>query len=53
MAVKVKDLENMDLISTIAKILNDGNEVHIKKERDNVVVVEQRRKVKLRLPTDN
>lgn len=53
MAVKVKDLESMDLLSTIADILNGGNEVHIKKERDSVVVVEQKRKVKLRLPTNN
>ena len=53
MAVKVKDLESLDLLETIAKILNDGNEVHIKRERDKVVVVEQRRRVKLRLPTDN
>ena len=53
MAVKVKDLEKIELLSTIADILNKGNEVHIKKERNNVVVVETKRKVQLRLTTDN
>lgn len=51
--VKVKTLENKEFIQTIADILNNGNEAHIKKERDNVVVVELKRKVKTRLPIDN
>ena len=53
MQVKVKDLEKIELLSTIVDILNKGNEVHIKKESNGVAVIEERRRLKLKLPTND
>lgn len=40
--VKVTDF-NIEMIAQICDILNKGNEVHIKREKDNVVIVKQKR----------
>ena len=47
--IKVKDFSLQD-IQTICEILNKGHEVHIKKERENIVIVEEYRKVRVKTP---
>ena len=47
--VKVKDFSLQD-IQVICEALNKGHEVHIKKERSSVVIVEEYRKVRSKLP---
>jgi hypothetical protein len=47
--IKVKDFSLAD-IQSICEILNKGHEVHIKRERNNVVIVEEHRKVRAKLP---
>lgn len=47
--VKVKDFSLQD-IQVICEALNKGHEIHIKKERNNVVIVEEHRKLRSKLP---
>lgn len=49
MQVKIKDFSLND-INIICEILNKGNEVHIKRERDKVVIVEEYRKARVKMP---
>jgi hypothetical protein len=49
MAVKVKDFSLED-IQVICEGLNRGHEIHIKKERNQVVIVEEYRKVRSKMP---
>lgn len=49
MQVKIKDF-SLEEIKTICEILNKGNEVHIKRERDKVVIVEEYRKARAKMP---
>lgn len=50
--VKVKDFSLQD-IQVICEALNKGHEVHIKKERNSVVIVEEHRKLRSKLPISN
>lgn len=49
MPVKVKDF-SLQEVQTVCEILNKGHEVHIKRERNNVVIVEEHRKVRSKTP---
>ncbi|MBO4541652.1 MAG: hypothetical protein J5725_00570 [Bacteroidales bacterium] len=50
--IKVKDFSMQD-IQVVCEILNKGHEVHIKRERNNVVIVEEHRKVRAKMPISN
>lgn len=47
--VKVQDF-SLEMIMQICDALNKGHECHIKKERNNIVVVEEFRKVRSKSP---
>ena len=47
--VKVKDF-SLQCIQAICEALNNGHEVHIKKERENIVIVEEYRKMRSKTP---
>lgn len=42
--IKISDF-TPTMISEICEILNKGNEVHIKREKDNVCIVKQKREL--------
>ena len=41
--IKVRDFE-LSMITEICNILNKGNQCEVKRERDNIVIVEVKRK---------
>lgn len=41
---------NKEVIETIERALQNGSSVEVKRERDNIVVVELTRKVKIKSP---
>lgn len=47
--IKVKDF-TLESIQVICEALNKGHEVHIKKERTSIVIVEEYRKVRSKMP---
>lgn len=50
MKLKQQDI-NDKVISTIVEIINKGNTVEVKKVRDEIVVIELQRKVKIKHST--
>lgn len=48
--IKVVDFASPETMSMICDILNKGNQVELKRERDNIVVVEIERHAKVKLP---
>lgn len=49
MKVKVKDF-NIDMVAKMCDIINKGNEVIVKKERENIIVVEVKRQCVIKNP---
>lgn len=47
--IKVKDF-TLEMVQSVCEALNKGDEIHIKKERDNIVIVRERRKVVIKSP---
>lgn len=45
-------LKNPELIENIERALKEGNTVELKREKDNLVLVEIKRKVKIKIPTN-
>ena len=48
--VKVVDFASAETMTIICDILNKGNQVEIKRERENIVIVEIERHAKIKLP---
>ena len=47
-----EQLQNKEFIEQIVWILRKGNDAVIKKERDQIVIVETERKVRKKIPID-
>lgn len=50
MTIKVKDLADANFLTELANILNRGNQAEVKRERDTIVLVEQKRKALVKTP---
>ena len=50
--LKVKDI-SLNHLTLICDIINRGNQVEIKKERENVVIVEIERHAKIKSPIED
>jgi len=53
MKIKITDLADANFLKELAGVLNRGNEAKIKKERDKVVLVEEKRDVKIKIHIDD
>ena len=49
---KVTDF-SLDILKTMCEIINRGNQVELKAERENLVVVEIRRKALIKSPVED
>ena len=52
MKIKINDLADANFLLELANILNRGNEAKVKRERDKVVLVEEKRDVKIKVHID-
>ena len=53
MKVKITDLADANFLQEMATILNRGNEAKVKREKDKVVLVEEKRDVKCKVHIDD
>lgn len=52
MKIKIRDLADANFLAELASILNRGNEAKVKRERDKIVLVEEKRDVKIKVHID-